>query len=140
MKHAAIPIIMCVAAVAAAPAWAQEITMNIVVSPSVININAQGNYVTVHTSIPYVEGAAATLHNVDYEPGTSIAAFSIYPDDCGDLVAKFHLNDVVSTLLADAAENPIQVLGLTVTVSDDEDWYGIDTVKVVDVIGKQVSQ
>ena len=78
--------------VLAAAVQGQELTVPIVISPSTINLQWKGQCVTVHADIPYSEvvSNSVTLSTLN----DSISATATFPDDRGDLVAKFSVEDV----------------------------------------------
>ncbi len=100
----------------------EPITIEIKCSPAVVNLNSRagGNWMTVHTNLPWDEMLAeedVTLNGLE--------AAVIKPDDCGDLVAKFLLSDLKPLLTAPSTD-------LTLTVVIGEAIYvGFDTVRVI---------
>jgi len=103
--------------------------IDIVVSPSTINLDSQGVWVTVHADIPYswVEGASVTLDGV---PVNFTKA-----DDCGDLVAKFTVESIRA--LFPNIDEPVEV---NLTLCGDSlygPFSGTDTVRVIKVSGKR---
>ncbi len=68
--------------------WAADRTIVIEVAPKVLNLNNQGEVVTVHTDIGYslVAGATVTLNDVEIYYWKS--------DNRGNFVAKFEIEDI----------------------------------------------
>jgi len=102
-----------------------DATVPIVVSPSTINLQAAGEWVTVHAEIDYsaVEGASVTLNGIPVQ--------ATFADSRGDLVAKFLVGDVRAIVEPGTAE-----LTLSGTTRDGGTFSGTDTVKVINVSGK----
>ena len=105
---------------------AEEITIDITVSPNVINIASQSTVVTVHTDIAYglVVGATVKLNDVAIDWWKS--------DDRGNFVAKFKAADVKGIV------RPGETATLTLTGGTiyGDTFTGTDSVKVVSVTGK----
>ena len=95
-------------------------TIVIKVSPSVIVLDSEGAWVTVHADIRYWVVDTLSLYLNDI-PVTFTKA-----DDRGDLVAKFSLDDVKEILTVGEVE-----LKMCGTTKDDEAFEGVDTVRVV---------
>lgn len=105
--------------IAADPADEIVISIKIKVSPNTIVSASKGTWVTVHTDIPY--------HQVD--TGTvqlnGLSAKTTFADDCGNLVAKFSLDEVKAIV-----KPPEATLTLTGATKDGEFFTGSDTVAV----------
>ena len=89
MKKSLASIASVLATVAlAAAAQGADLTVPIVISPSTINLQAAGTWVTVHAEIDYsdVVGASVTLDGIPVK--------ATFADNRGDLVAKFLVGDV----------------------------------------------
>lgn len=117
--------------VLAGVALAQEaVVVAIQVSPSTINLAHQGQCVTVHADIPYrgVLTASLTLNGVE--------VWYTKSDARGNLVAKFHVDEVKAIIAEPSAE-----LTLSGEVETPEGgvvpFSGTDTVRVVDNGGKR---
>lgn len=100
---------------------AVDITIDITVSPNVINIASQSTVVTVHTNIAYglVVGATVTLNDIEIDWCKS--------DDRGNFVAKFNAADVKGIV------KPGETATLTLTGATiyKDTFTGTDSVKVV---------
>jgi len=100
---------------------AVDITIDITVSPNVINIASQSTVVTVHTNIAYglVVGATVTLNDIEIDWWKS--------DDRGNFVAKFNAADVKGIV------KPGETATLTLTGATiyKDTFTGTDSVKVV---------
>ena len=92
---------------AAVCCWANNFTIAIDVAPNVLNIENQGEVVTVHTDLPYnsVVSASVCLNDVE------IAWSKI--DNCGNFVAKFVMEDIKDLPLAIGDYNTLTLTGMT---------------------------
>jgi hypothetical protein len=97
--------------------------IGIMVSPSTINLNSEGEWVTVHADIPLagVVTASLTLN------GVNVAWTKA--DNHLDLVAKFAVDEVKSILSPGSAE--LVLSGVVATPEGDQPFHGADTIKVV---------
>ena len=111
--------------VLAAAAQGADLIVPIVISPSAINLQAAGTWVTVHAEIDYsdVEAATVTLNGIPVK--------ATFADNRGDLVAKFLVGDVRGIVTPGTAE-----LTLSGTTRDGGTFSGTDSVKVISVRGK----
>jgi hypothetical protein len=111
--------------VLAVAAQAADLIVPIVVAPSTINLQAAGEWVTVHAEIDYsdVEAASVTLNGIPVK--------ATFADSRGELVAKFVVGAVRGIVEPGTAE-----LTLSGTTRDGGTFSGTDTVKVVSVSGK----
>jgi len=104
--------------------------IHIDVAPNILNLESNGNGVTVHTNISFdsVDCSTVTL-GVE---GSDINIRSCYPDLCGDLVVKVDREDVV-----EAIENrDASLTKATFTLSGNTDaisFTGTDTIDEIDV-------
>lgn len=98
--------------------------INIDVSPNVLNIESQGEVVTVHTDIAYGLVDASSI----YMNGVAIAWWKV--DNRGNFVAKFEMG-VIKTLdgLIIGDYNTLQLVGATV---DGEAFIGTAEIMVID--------
>jgi len=103
---------------------ADENTIDMVVSPNVINLESRGGSISVHTDIGYVATAEVILE-VD---GTSLEIYT-FPDNCGNLVVKADIIDVKEIVAAGGDAEFI----LTYNI-DSETYMGSDTVPVIQII------
>lgn len=126
MRRIVAPIAAVLAMVVlAAAARGDDLTVPIVISPSTINLQAAGTWVTVHAEIDYcdVVGASVTLEGIPVK--------ATFADNRGDLVAKFLVGDVRGIVTPGTAE-----LTLCGTTRDGGTFAGTDMVKVINVSGK----
>ena len=102
-------------------AQAQE-TINIQCSPSVVYLDsiASGDWMTVHTDLPFAEVDRATVE-LNGMPASVLKA-----DSRGNLVAKFDLTELKETLAT-----PSATLTLTGVTVDGVEFVGSDEVRVV---------
>ena len=115
-----------VSGMSAGPASAEE-DVDIVVSPSTINIDLKGVWVTVHADIPFcfVDGASVTLNDIPVK--------ATFADNRGDLVAKFVVGAVIDILVDKDGKiidaNP--ELELCGVLKDGTSFSGSDTIRVI---------
>ena len=88
-KFAPLCLTVLLLALAATSALAAVETLEIDVAPQVLQLNAQGTWLTIHTNLPLAEADAGTVL-LD----GSLAPSQVFADDCGNLVAKFPMTDV----------------------------------------------
>ena len=102
-----------------------DVNVPIVISPSTVNLQAAGTWVTVHAEIDYADvvGASVTLDDIPVK--------ATFADNRGDLVAKFLVGDVRGIVTPGTAE-----LTLSGTTRDGGTFSGTDSVKVISVRGK----
>ena len=131
MKRITIAGILLIALVAVSVGVAAdepEQTIEIVVAPHVLSLNAaaEGNDVTVHTNIKNdtVNRSSPTLTVGDWE--VDIASFGV--DDRGNLVVKVDRVDVADVTSPDCA-----TFTLTGETNDGATFAGNDTIRVIDV-------
>ncbi len=105
---------------------ANPIVIAIDVSPSVLNLQNQGEVVTVHTSIAYnlVAGSTVSLNGIEISWWKS--------DDRGYFVAKFLMSDVKSLKgLVIGGYNTLTLSGVT---KDGVSFTGSQDIKVINNI------
>jgi len=102
-------------------AFAQKV-VDIQVSPSVLNLNQNGQVVTVHTDLPFssVSATSVTLNGITINHWKS--------DDQGNFVAKFLISDIKDLPLKIGDYNTLTLKGFTV---GGEMFIGSDLVKVI---------
>ncbi len=102
-------------------ALAQKV-VDIQVSPNVLNLNQNGQVVTVHTDLPYnsVSASSVTLNGITISHWKS--------DDQGNFVAKFLISDIKNLPLKIGDYNTLTLKGFT---EDGEMFIGSDLVKVI---------
>jgi hypothetical protein len=100
----------------------ESIPVGIVISPSTLNVASQGTWVTVHADIAYslVAGATVTLNGIGVQ--------ATFADNCGDLVAKFAIDDIKGIVQPGSA-----VLTLSGFTRDGTPFSGTDMVRVVNI-------
>ena len=134
MRKHVVSVVAVLAMIILATAAARAGEVAIAVSPSTINVQWPGQCVTVHAVIPYswVDTKSVTLTILD----TSISPTATFPDNRGELVAKFSVADVKAIL--DNVEKPCPVeMTLAGVTKDGEEFSGTDTVRVIDVSGRK---
>lgn len=101
--------------------------IEIQVSPSTLNLQNQGQVVTVHTDIPYssVVGASVTLSGIPIDWWKA--------DNLGYFVAKFYISKVKEKL----SEPGIYTLELSGTTKDGVTFSGSTEITVINVIPKK---
>ena len=112
--------------VLAAAAQGAHVTVPIVISPSTINLESEGTWVTVHAEIDYsdVVGATVTLNGIPVK--------ATFADNRGDLVAKFAVGDVRGIVKPGMAQ-----LTLSGTTRDGGTFSGTDAVRVIGIQAKK---
>jgi len=110
-----------------ASAFMPTTTIEIQVSPNVLNLVNQGQWVTIHTDIAYsaVAGASVTLNDVPINWWKS--------DNQGNFVAKFVIGDIKGLFIGPKATLPLgpTLLTLSGTTKDGEVFTGSATIKVI---------
>ena len=105
---------------------AEDESINIVVSQNTLNLESNGNGVTVHTDIAFREVNCSTV-TIEVE-GTAMDRCSCYSDLCGDLVVKVDRVEVTDVASPDCA-----TFTLTGETNDGATFAGNDTIRVIDV-------
>ncbi len=104
--------------------------MDIQIAPSTLNLSYEGNCVTVHTDLTYTAALEADfVWSLNGAP-----SYAVFPDDCGDLVAKFHVEDIAAVVGEVAGPTTV-----TMTLTGDEKegdvaYEGSDEVRVIDIV------
>ncbi len=111
---------------AASNVQAEDITVAIVVSPNVVNLDSSGSWITVHAEIAYsaVSSASVVLNGIPVDWTKS--------DSRGEFVAKFAIDDVKVIL----TPGPVQ-LTLTGTTRTGQSFAGTDTILVLGGAGER---
>jgi len=104
---------------------ASDNTIDIVVSPHVLNIESNGGSISIHTDIGYVSPEDAVLE----VNGTTIEEIWTFTDDRGNLVVKCSIN-TVKTIVAGEEE---ATFVLTANYNGGT-YTGTDTIAVIQVI------
>ena len=108
---------------------AEEVVLEIAiqVSPNVLNIQSEGEVVTVHTDIPY---GAVNVETADvFLNGVPISSYK--SDNRGYFVAKFLMEAIKELPFVEDAPNDLTMTGFTI---DGQPFIGSDEVVVVDRI------
>ena len=106
-------------------ALADDNTIDMVVSPNVLNIESNGGSVSIHTNIGYVSAADATLE----VNGTLIDTIYTFTDSRGNLVVKCSSNTIKNIVVGE--DEAVFVL----TCSYNGGIYsGTDTIAVIQVL------
>lgn len=103
---------------------ADEGTIDMVVSPNVINLESKGGSISVHTDIGYVATAETTLE----VNGVEAVGVWTFADNCGNLVVKCSLDTVKGMVVVgeDAA--------FTLTYNNGNGTYtGTDSVPIIQI-------
>jgi len=111
---------LCVAPVGSE---ACDLTIQIDVAPNVLNINNQGEVVTVHTNIAY----GAVVGSTVYLNGVSIKSWKY--DNRGNFVAKFNMAAIKDLPLDIGEYNTLELRGET---TSGETFCGAQEILVVD--------
>lgn len=104
----------------------EPLRIDIKISPNTINLNSDGEWVTVHADIPI----AGVVHVEIFLNGVEVAVERTKADAQLDLVVKFKVSEV-----EDIVSPPSATLELVGEVETEEgvqfDFYGSDTIRVV---------
>ena len=104
---------------------ANDNTIDIVVSPNVLNIESNGGSISIHTDFHYVQEADVSME-VNETPIDNINTFA---DNCGNLVVKCSI-DTVKTLVAGSDEAAF----ILIINDNGETYIGTDTIAVIQII------
>ena len=104
---------------------AEDGTIDMVVSPQVLNIESNGGSISIHTNIGFVSIADTTVE-VD---GKEIKVEATFTDNCGNLVVKCDIDEVKGIVIND--ESAVFVLACNYS---DGVYTGSDSVPVIRVI------
>ncbi len=123
LKMTRIFLCLCIVPLIQMPALYAEEEISIKASPNIIQAFAasKGDWVTVHTDIPYssVAVASVTMNGLDVDFTES--------DSCGDLVAKISLTKLLERVLV-PGRNELHLEGLT---RDKVEFFGTDTIHYI---------
>jgi hypothetical protein len=106
----------------AATATAQDASLEMVVSPSTLNLESNGGCVTIHAVIGYSAVTDARLW-VDGQP---VLEFGTFPDSRGELVVRCSIETIKSMVSVGTA-----TFDLTVHTQNGT-YSGTDTIRVID--------
>jgi hypothetical protein len=101
--------------------FAQDNTIEVVVSPNVLNLNSNGGSVSLHTDIGYALVIDAEL----YVEGQRVEQISTFADSRGDLVVKCNLDTVKSMVAVGEATFVLEV------DTQNGPYSGTDTITVI---------
>lgn len=101
--------------------FAQDNTIEVVVSPNVLNLNSNGGSVSLHTDIGYTLVLGAELY-VEDQLAEQISTFA---DSRGDLVVKCNLDTVKSMVAVGEATFVLEV------DTQNGPYSGTDTIAVI---------
>jgi hypothetical protein len=110
------------------PTECYGLDIDIDVAPNTLNIQSQGQVVTVHTNIAYysVVGATVTLNGIEISWWKA--------DNQGNFVAKFEMSEVKALaydgVLTVPGENELTLVGYT---TKEEEFTGSQKITVIDV-------
>jgi len=130
-KGLCLPLACCLALALVffqAPAKCHGFDITIEVAPGTLNIQSQGQVVTVHTSIAFssVVGGTVTLNGIVINWWKA--------DNQGNFVAKFLMSDVKALADSDGlvvpGENELTLVG---TTTDGAEFTGTQTITVINV-------
>ena len=119
------------------PTPSSAFEIDIQVSPSTLNIQSDGQVVTVHTNIAY-----SSVVDADGEEASAVTLNDIpiswwKADNQGNFVAKFLMSEVkalaADDLLVVPGENTLTLSGMTTDETPAEFW-GTETITVIDVV------
>jgi len=102
-----------------------QTVIDIQVSPNVLNLQNQGQVVTIHTNIPYsqVVGSTVFLNDVYIKSWKS--------DNQGFFVAKFLMSTIKNLPLNIGEYNTLTLIGLK---TNGEPFYGSEDILVINVL------
>ena len=105
-----------------------DIQIEIQVSPNVLNLNNQGEVVTIHTHIAYGAVAASTvmLNGIPIDHWKA--------DNQGNFVDKFLMSEIKGLPFTLGSYNLMEMTGET---RDGNTFYGSSMIKVVNIIPKK---
>ena len=103
--------------------FAADGTINMVVSPHVLNIESNGGSISIHTDIGFgfVEDTTVEVN------GEEIEVISTFADDCGNLVVKCSIDEVKGIVIDDESAD-------FVLTCNSGSYTGEDSIPVIRVI------
>ena len=114
-------LVTLVAVILTSGVFAQDNTIEVVVSPNVLNLKSNGGSVSLHTDIRYALVLDAEL----YVEGQLVEPISTFADDRGDLVVKCNLDKVKDMVAVGEATFVLEV------TTQDGLYSGTDTIRVI---------
>jgi hypothetical protein len=111
-----------------------EFIIEIQVSPNTLNIQNQGQWVTVHTDIPFkiVDGTTVALNDIEISWWKE--------DNQGYFVAKFLIGDITDLYVMGKLQLGENLLSLTGTTTLGVEFAGTETVTIIDVKSKSTGK
>ena len=106
-------------------ALAEDGTIDMVVSPNVLNIESNGGSISIHTNIGYVSPADTTL----VINGTEIDDVSTFLDNCGNLVVKCNIDEVKTIVINDTSADFVLTCNYNSGI-----YTGNDSIPVIRII------
>ncbi|MDL1976866.1 MAG: hypothetical protein LWX52_01995 [Deltaproteobacteria bacterium] len=116
-------IMLSLASFSVAPTECHAFEITIDVAPNVLNLQNNGQVVTVHTNIAYGSVQASTVYM------NNVAISSWKSDLCGNFVAKFVMNEIKDLPLVIDHYNTLTLVGIT---TSNESFWGSQDILVVD--------
>jgi hypothetical protein len=115
-------VVLCIGVTS--PVLANDNSIEVIVSPSVLNLDSNGGSLSIHTDIDY--SSVNSVNDVFLEVDeVEIPGISIFPDDRGDLVVKGDIETVKNMVSVGEA-----TFDLSVSTVDGE-HNGSDTIRVI---------
>ena len=106
--------------------FGDEITID--VAPNVLNIQSEGQVVTVHTDNAYGDVKVSSVFLND------VLISSWKADNRGNFVAKFLMEEIETLAgLKIGVYNTLTLVGLTTTETDPTEFWGKQDIKVIDI-------
>lgn len=99
-------------------------------APAVLNLNNQGEVVTVHTDIAYTLVSASTVYL------NEVAISSWKSDDRGNFVAKFLMSEIKDLPMNIGGMNMLVLTGTAIEQGVEFQFRGAQEIKVIKVIPK----
>jgi hypothetical protein len=119
-------VVLLIGLISFFPCLGEVLEIEIEVAPNVLNIQSNGNVVTVHTNLPYgdVVAGGVELNGIDID--------SWKVDNRGYFVAKFLIDELKT--LEGLRIDDYNVLTLTGVLKDDAAFIGTAEIMVIDIV------
>ena len=127
MKRIMLPVLLMLAILFAmnpAVTHAETITIDMDIAPNVLVLGVQGEWITVHTDLPFSTVDTSVDVLLD-----GIPADQVFADDCGDLVAKFD-QDTFKDMFQDITGSTSVSFEMTGACINGDDFIGEDSFTV----------
>jgi hypothetical protein len=122
-------LVLAMLVVPASGVLAEDNSIDVVVSPNVLNLESFGGSVSLHTDFAYSRvGSVALTVN-----GAEVLPIFTFADDRGQLVVKCSMATVEA--IVEMVEPGEATFDLTVTGTDGLTYSGTDTIKVISQAG-----